>query len=281
MKRRAWPAVAASPPSTLALKLAKYAAVGKITLRNHFAYVLDFVIRSLFLLVILFIFVQLWTVTYAGVGTDQIAGYRFGEIIWYLIFAEAIIMASPKLNTTIEEEVKTGTVAYRLSRPLSYIGYHYVGYMGEALIRLVVNLVVGGLLGLAVIGPPQLGWGWAGFGLIVLGSFTINYFIRMSLSLCSFWLEETQGLAFVYDKLLFTVGGMMLPLELFPDALRAVCEWLPFQTIVYFAAKTAIHYDTGRLLSMLAVQCLWVAVLGLLTVGIYRKGVKMLHVNGG
>lgn len=241
MRRKGWTVSAVLSPSSLALKAAKYAAVGSITLRNHLAYVLDFVIRSLFLIVILFIFVQLWTVTYAGVGEEQIAGYRYGEIIWYLIFAEAIIMASPKLNVTIEEEVKTGTVAYRLSRPLSYVGYHYVSYMGEALIRLAVNLVVGGMLGLLVIGPPQLGWGWAGFGLIVIGSFTINYFIRMSLSLCAFWLEETQGLAFVYDKMLFTIGGMMLPLELFPDVLRTVCEWLPFQTIVYFAAKTAIH----------------------------------------
>lgn len=263
------------------LKLAKYTAVGKITLRNHFAYLWDFVIRSLFLLVILYVFFQLWTVTYEGMNTVEIAGYRFDQLFWYLILAEAIIMASPRLHLTVEEEVKTGTVAYRLTKPISYIGYHYIGYMGEALIRLLVNLAIGGALGLILVGRPEFGWGWAGFAVLVLFSLTINYLIRMSLSLCAFWLEETQGLVFVYDKLLFTIGGMMLPLELFPDYLRTVSEWLPFQTIVYFSAKTAIHFDLLRMLSMLGIQLLWGLLLTGLVCWVYRKGVTKLHVNGG
>lgn len=43
-----------SRPTTL--KLIKYAAVGKISLRQQLAYVTDFVLRSLFLLLILFVF---------------------------------------------------------------------------------------------------------------------------------------------------------------------------------------------------------------------------------
>jgi len=262
-------------------KLAKYTAIGRITVSNQLAYAIDLVVRSLFLLVILYIFVQLWTVTFAGVGQTVIAGYTFEQIIWYLIVSESIIMASPRVTVEVEEEVKSGSVAYMLTRPMHYIGYRYAAYVGEASVRLAVNLLMGGLLGLLLFGPPSFGWGPAVFVPVVVLAFTVNFVIRLTLALCSFWIEETLGLTFVYDKLLFTIGGMMLPMELFPDALRAVCAWLPFQAIVYFPAKTMVQLDADAALRMLGTQAAWLLPLGLLLAFVYRKGVKKLNVNGG
>lgn len=261
--------------------LRKYGAILRITFKNQTAYIWDLVIRSLFLLIILYVFVQLWTVTYKGVGAKVIAGYRFDEIIWYLIFSESIVMALPRTNVTVEDEVKSGGVAYLLSKPMHYLMYHYAGYMGEFIVRFAVNLLMGGTLGMLLFGPPNFGLGWAGFVLATAGGVTVNFMLRMSLSLCAFWVEETQGLAFVYDKLVFTLGGMMLPLELFPDLLRKASQWLPFQTIVYFPVKTAIHFDAGRLAEMVGLQLAWTILLGAMLLGIYRRGVRKLNVNGG
>jgi ABC-2 type transport system permease protein len=267
--------------SKLALKILKYSSIGHITIRNHLAYIYDFIIRSLFLLVILYVFVQLWKVTFAGVGTATIAGYSFEQMIWYLIFAEAIILAAPRLTAKVEEEVKKGDIAYLLSRPMNYLLYHYSSYMGEAMVRLAVNLVVGGLLGLLLFGRPEFGWGWLGFFIVVIGSLTVNYIVTMLLALCAFWVEETRGLDFVYNKLLFTIGGMMLPLEMFPEMLQAVCSWLPFQAVVYFAAKSAVRFDWSMMAQMLLIQLGWMLILSLALSAVYRKGVKKLNVNGG
>lgn len=267
--------------SPLALKLAKYNAIGRVTIRNNLAYIYDFLIRSLFLLVILYVFVQLWSVTFHSVKHAQIAGYSYQQIIWYLVFAESIIMAAPRLSQKIEDEVKKGDIGYQLTRPVSYLLFHYFSYMGEALVRLVVNLVIGGALGLLLFGWPHFGGGWLGFFLVVIGSFSINYLLSMMLALCAFWVEETRGLEFVYQKLLFTIGGMMLPLELFPQQMQSICAWFPFQTVVYFAAKTAVRFDWTQLGRMLVIQAIWVLVLSLLLGAVYRKGVKKLNVNGG
>lgn len=261
--------------------LRKYGTIGRLSVKNQLIYVLDVFIRSLFLLAILYIFVQLWTVTYDGVGQPSIAGYRFEELIWYLVFSESIIMATPRLHLKVEDEVKSGGIAYLITRPMSYLLYHYAEFAGEFMVRLVVNMLVGGILGLCLFGFPSFGFGWAGFWPAVLGSLTVNYLIRMILSLCAFWVEETQGLVFVYDKLLFTIGGMMLPLELFPEGLQKVCAWLPFQTVIYFPVKTIVQFDGPRLGSMLAVQSGWTLVLGLVLAYVFRKGVKKLNVNGG
>jgi len=267
--------------SRLRLQADKYLAVGKITVRNNLAYVHDFVIRSLFLLVILYIFVQLWAVTFESTGENRIAGYSYEQIIWYLIFAEAVIMASPRLSMRIEEEVKKGDIGYQLTRPVSYLWFQYAQYMGEAFVRLPVNVLVGGALGVFLFGWPDLGLGWIGFFLIAVGAFTVNFLLSMSLALCAFWVEEVRGLEFVYNKLLFTIGGMMLPLETFPDFLRTVCEWLPFQGVVYFAAKSAVHFEWITILKMVLIQGGWTILLSFLLYAVYRKGVRRLNVNGG
>ncbi|SCW75799.1 ABC-2 type transport system permease protein [Paenibacillus tianmuensis] len=265
----------------LSPKLLKYGAIGRISLRNHFAYVLDFIIRSIFLIIIMYIFIQLWQTTYRGEGSQLIAGYSFEQIIWYILFAEALTMAFPSLCTRVEEEVKSGDVGYKLTRPFSYIGYHYMAYVSEVTVRLLVNLAVGCALGLAFFGPPSFGWGWLGFFTMSLGAMTVNFMLNMALSLSAFWVEETRGLEFVYNKLLFTIGGMLMPLELFPEALQQVCRWLPFQVVLYFPAKTAVRWEEVHLAPMLSVQWAWVVVLALVVWLIYRKGVRKLNVNGG
>jgi ABC-2 type transport system permease protein len=269
------------PRPTLVGKLIKYGAIGRVTLRNHFAYVYDFLIRSIFLILIMYIFIQLWRVTYLGEGSPFIEGYSYEQIIWYILLAEALTTSFPSLATRIEEEVKNGDVGYKLSRPLSYIGYHYVGYVSEVSVRLLVNLCIGGLLGIALFGLPDFGWGWAGFLLVSIGSLTINFLLNMGLALCAFWVEETRGLEFVYHKLLFTVGGMLMPLELFPQMLQEVCRWLPFQTVLYFPAKTAVRWMDISLIPLLLTQVGWIVLLGGIVWFMYRKGARKLNVNGG
>lgn len=263
------------------LKPLKYAAVGRISIRNHLAYVFDFLIRSVFLIIIMYIFMQLWQTTYRGEGTDWIAGYSYRQLIWYILLAEALTMAFPSLSTRIEEEVKSGDVGYKLTRPLSYIGYHYMAYLSEVYVRLAINLSVGFVLGWLALGYVPAGPGFAGFLLLSFGSVTVNFLLNMMLSLCAFWVEETRGLEFVYHKLLFTIGGMLMPLELFPEWLQGICRWLPFQAVLYFPSKAGVRWEDIHIMPMVGMQWAWAVVLALAVGLAYRLGVRKLHLNGG
>ncbi|WP_127506670.1 ABC transporter permease [Paenibacillus humicus] len=271
-----------SPKEAAVLKGRKYAAVGTITFKQQTAYMADFLIRSVFLLLILFIFMQLWSAAYSGQGGAEasIGGFVLRDIIWYLVLTEAFTMACPQQCTRIEEEVKSGGVAVRLLTPISYVGYQYFSYMGEALLRFGVNLAAGMLIGWLMVGPPDFGFGWAGMAALGLGSFTIAYLLNMSIALCAFWVEETRGLEFVLQKLQFTVGGMLIPLDLMPHWLQQICAWLPFQAVLYFPAKTAVG-GMGALGAFLGIQMIWIVLLGALVAWIYSRGVRRLNVNGG
>ncbi|GMK42907.1 hypothetical protein PghCCS26_00340 [Paenibacillus glycanilyticus] len=262
-------------------KPAKYVFIGKITLRSQLAYVVDFLIRSVFLLLILYIFMQLWQTTFAGEGTATINGYTFKQMMWYLVFTESMVLATPSLSTRIEEEVKSGDVAFKLIRPVSFIAFHYAEYMSEVAIRYVINLILGSAIGLLLVGPLPVGIGLAWLPVMALGGFTVNFMLGMLVALSAFWVEETRGLEFVYNKILFTIGGMLMPLELFPESLQRIGHWLPFQTVVYFPARTAVGMHLGEISRALAIQWLWVILIGAMVWLLYRKGVRKLNVNGG
>ncbi|GIQ64174.1 hypothetical protein PACILC2_27420 [Paenibacillus cisolokensis] len=53
------------------------------------------------------------------------------QIVWYLVFTEALTMAFPHLCLRMEDEIKQGDIAIRLVRPLSYIGYHYMAFWAK------------------------------------------------------------------------------------------------------------------------------------------------------
>ncbi|XEC96896.1 ABC transporter permease [Paenibacillus tarimensis] len=262
-------------------KWRKYEAVMLITLRHQLAYKADFLLRSVFLLLILFIFIQLWQAAYEGDSSRLIAGFSLKQIIWYLVFTEALTMAGPQLGMRVEEEVKNGEIAVRLTRPLSYTGFHYMCYTGEAYLRFAVHLAVGSVIATALIGPPSFGGGWAALLIMSIGSFTVAYMLSMIVALCAFWVEETRGLEFVMQKLQFTVGGMLIPLDLMPEWLQRICLWLPFQAVLYFPAKIAVSYDSRLFAEFITIQWGWVILLSVLLAIMYRSGVRKLHVNGG
>ena len=259
----------------------KAAAVARITMRQQMAYKMDFILRSSFLILILYVFVQLWSAAYEGDYTRVINGYTLKQIIWYLAFTEAVTMGVPALCMVIENEVKSGDIALRLIRPFSYIGYHYAAYMAEAIFRFFIHLAVGGFIAWLCVGPPSFGLGWAGLFSLTLGALTIAFLLNMTVALFAFWVEETRGLEFVLHKLQFTVGGMLLPLDLMPEPLRKLCAWLPFQAMLYFPARTAVHFSAAMLLQELIIQAAWIGVLTAIVLLVYRRGVSRLHVNGG
>ncbi len=62
----------------------KYMAVLQLSVANNLAYMGEVVFRAMLLLAFIFIFLQLWTATYAARGVHSLAGFSISDMIWYL-----------------------------------------------------------------------------------------------------------------------------------------------------------------------------------------------------
>jgi hypothetical protein len=141
----------------------------------------------MFLILILFIFSQLWKTVLGG---GQIAGLNATGMLWYMVFTEVITLSTPATHRTVSNDVKSGDLAYKLSRPYSYILYYLAVHCGEFLVRLLTNLLVGAAFAYLTMGSLAVEWdklGWMILGLAL--AVAINFLMNFSLALLAFWLE--------------------------------------------------------------------------------------------
>lgn len=260
----------------------KYTAVLKVTALTSLAYQGDVLFRCLNMALVLFVFVQLWTATFGLGGFQSMAGFTLRDIIWYLVVTETVVMSAPRVSERIDEEVKSGEIARALIRPYSYVGYHLSAYWGEAAIRLPIVVALGAAVALIAAGPPAVSpAAILAAALMVVLSMTLNFLFEASIGLLAFWFEDTIAFFWIYQKLVFTIGGLFLPLELLPGPLAEVSSKLPFAAVAYAPARVFVDFSYESFAELAALQLVWIAVLVLVVAVIYRRGVREVNINGG
>lgn len=263
-------------------KIRKYIHITKISLSNNLVYVTNFLARNLFFVFIVYVMLLLWKNIYGQKG-DSIAGFTLNQMIWYLIVTEMVTLSRSNVFNEVSRDVKNGNIAYMLNKPYNYVLYCFSNSLGEIGIKLMTNMVIGLIMGIIYVGPlggfKLLHLPFVGLSLL-LGIF-INFFIHITLSLTAFWLEENSAFFWIYHKLIFTLGGMLIPLELFPNWLQKISNKLPFAYITYGPAKLAVDFSFSRFVSTITAQSLYLLIFFMISMLFYRKGVKALNVNGG
>ncbi len=260
----------------------KYFEVVRIGLRSRFAYIWDQLLSTVQIGLFMFVFVQLWRVTYKAGGGAPINGFAMNEMIWYLVATEGIILSLPRIHATMEAEVKSGDLAIRLNKPYSYLMFHFSGFAGEALVRLVTLLFTGGLVTYLLVGGFDFQWQAVPVLLLVyLLTLGLHFAYNATVGLAAFWVEDVAGLFFIVDRIKWVLGGMLLPIEVFPDAIRRVAEALPFQYMIGGPARLFVKWDGAQALHLVLAQGLWVLIFGLICWSVYRLGVRRVDVNGG
>lgn len=260
----------------------KYMSVLWIDARQQVAYRGEFLLRGIMIATFMFIFVALWRTVYAVGGQGAIAGFRLSQVIWYLAMTETVILSGSRIFDEIGAAVRSGDVAYALVRPYSYLGYQLAHSLGMSLPRVGLNLSVAALVVLLFVrGVETSPLGVLGFLLLAALGLLLDAMIAVLIGLAAFYVEEVRPIHWIYSKLLMSVGGMFLPLDMFPDWLRRVSNWLPFRLIIYAPARTFVAFDAGFLGNALAGQVVYLAALGAVLALVWHYGKRRIVAHGG
>ena len=112
-------------------------------------------------------------------------------------------------------------------------------------------------------------------------AFVLDFLFVFSIGLAAFWLEDTTGLQLIYSRLTMILGGMMIPVDLFPDNLRPLLASLPFSSIVYGPARMFVKPDGEFLLALLCNQCIAIGGLLIAVSMIWSIAARRLSAHGG
>jgi ABC-2 type transport system permease protein len=259
----------------------KYWAIFQITLINSLAYPGVLIGRSLMILAFMWIFYQLWKVTYAASGSEVINGLSLRDVMWYLMLAETIELGRPFVARTISANVKDGSIAYLLNKPYDFLLYQFSTTMGETIFRALMNALFGGVMILWLIGAPEHPEGIVIALPAVFGAWILHFCVAVMIGLLAFLVEDVSAFMWIYQKLAFLFGGMLVPLDFYPPWLQVIARALPFSSITYGPARLFVTPTVELFVNVMAVQIVWIVVLALLLTFAYRRGVAYLTVNGG
>ena len=258
----------------------KYFIVLRISLQNAFVYRSNAIGGLLFYTLFIFVFFNLWRAIYQG---GEVAGYTLAQMVWYLCITELIVFGCKTgVFNQMNEDVKSGSIAYQLNRPYSYILYQFSNALGSMVFNLLLYGALAIVLGLAIVGPiPGFRLSFLPLGLFsaALGMI-INFFLMMTLGLTAFRLEENTAFFWIYQKLVFMLG-MFIPLEFLPGWLQNIALCLPFSYVAWAPARLIVAFRWDLFWQVVPMQLLWAAVSVILSAGMYRYGVRGIQAHGG
>jgi ABC-2 type transport system permease protein len=263
------------------MTLNKYFSVAKVSVVNSLMYFTDFLAGSLFVGLIIFIFINLWQVVYSS-SEPLIAGFTLPMMIWYLVMTESIVTSPKRIIEEIGDEIQSGDIAQNLNKPYNYVLFKYASTMGKTTLTFFMTFLVGGIVTYLMVGGIDFSLKSLPFIiLLVVVALTLNFAMMAFLGIMALWLEDAKAIHFIYTKLVFVLGGMLIPLDIFPVWLQGISKALPFSFIAYHPARLFVNFSFTGFLEVFFYQLIWLGLIAIMISVVYAICIRRFSANGG
>ncbi len=255
----------------------KYWEIFKANYQVNYSYRAAVVIQTVRELVITGLFIFLWQVLFRS--NNSIGGYTFKSIVVYYILVRVFDRFYTFMPARfLSRHIRTGDLSNYLVKPLNYFRYMAAFSFGYRSAVSTVTVLIALCLFLffpSVISyPPNLIYSLSFVGFAIL-SWVLFYEIAFLFGITSFWTTEIGNIRIAVDQLILLLGGLWIPLNMFPQEVVKVLDYLPFKYLFYYLVQVyqgKIAYP--QLVRNFFIELFWI---GLFWLGIqlfWKKGVQ-------
>ncbi len=183
----------------------------------------------------------------------------------------------------INFEVRNGSLALRLLRPLHPLIAFATSNLAYLPLRTLVTLPVAIFVVVTHREALSTDWrAWLLFPVTIFGAWAINFFVNAAVGALSFFADSSLRVMDAWFAFFFVFSGYLVPLEFFPEWLRTIAEALPFRFVLALPVElmtARVTFEQG--LPLVLQQLGYVTALGLLALGLWRRGVTRFQAFGG
>lgn len=238
-------------------------------LKKHefIAYRSNVLLNFLFGCVPLILSILLWKAIY-GSDIEAIGGYSYRQMVTYYLIAFILsqIIDVRENTVKISEMIQSGSIHNYLLKPVGFLLLNFRLYWAEKLVY-VCNIIIPYMILCALLHQ----YIFMNISCIpffissVCLAFLLKYIIGSILGFLTTWVEEISGLLDFWDNIERFLSGGLLPLSVLPASLCTIISWLPFQYVLFVPINMYMGNMTqSEMLEALAVQIIWIVILGLL-----------------
>jgi ABC-2 type transport system permease protein len=238
-----------------------------------------------------FFILFLYRAIYDNSPSGVINGFTYDDMVLYMItsFVFSFVMGGGDTSYNIYTDIREGTIANTLTKPVSYRMRHLSTYLGMVALDTVIIMLP--MLGITYTVFFAIGLMKARFwtfliNLIFFLAFTviacfindaISYFVGMLV----FFTDHLFGLNMARSTLQNFLGGKMIPLA-YMGALGTVFSYTPFAFLNSVPVLTLMgKVEISQTIVYLLVALAWLLAIELVNHLIFSYAMKKLSVQGG
>jgi ABC-2 type transport system permease protein len=261
----------------------KYSQFMKVSFLTYLAYrfqvAMGFV--STFLVITLNYF--LWKAIFAH--HEMIAGFRLDQMLTYVVVGwSARSFFANRIDRTIGNAVRDGSIAMDLIKPMNFQLYHYARAFGRAgYTFFLVTLPMFALCCLVFpVQPPSRAIGAMLFPLSMTLSFFLTAGINYLTGLMAFFTRNNEGILHAKMMLIEMFSGLLIPIAFFPGWLQSILYWLPFKYIAYAPLRIYLGMDSVRKIHQgVLLQLMWIVIIFFAGQVLWHYAVRKGEIQGG
>jgi ABC-2 type transport system permease protein len=201
--------------------------------------------------------------------------------VWYLAATEWILLSAPPIHLEIQEALRRGDVVYQLGRPASYVVAEFASALGLLAVRVPVLGATAFVCAFAFtrwIPPLTAVIAIVPFALVATALITG---MHLWIGLLAFWLHDVSPVYWVWQKLLFVLGGLMLPLALYPGFVQRIAAVTPFPALLGGPASMVLGTGSMGPVALALHLVFWSAATVVAVAWTFRRATSALTLNGG
>jgi ABC-2 type transport system permease protein len=251
-----------------------YIKIFSVTLKEYFAYRLNFVLWRLRAVISTLIIVFLWSGVFDS--HSSFGSYSKERLLSYILFSGLVsTLVSSSRISNLASEIQNGGIMNLILKPLNIFSYYATTDAVDKLMNILFGLVEFALivhfLAIPLVSPVAIGWAL----FFVVCSLAISFSINLMLAFIGFWTPDVWAPRFLFMMLVYFVSGAYFPLDLLPPLVYRIILFTPFPYLYFLPTKLLIDGTQAPYFAQQIICSVgWAVALFYLARYVWKRGIK-------
>lgn len=251
----------------------KYLTIFTTTIKEYFAYRLNFVLWRLRMFINLIIIFFFWMAVMQK--NANFAGYSQAMLLAYILYSSLISDFVLGTRTSdVAAEINNGNIINNLLKPISFFRFYLMKDFADKFVNIIFSLIevllVIYLARTYLILPQNL----LLFLVFFVNGIFIAFYINLLLSFIGFWTTESWAPRFVFLTVVYFLSGSYFPLDMLPKTLYRLILLTPIPYLFFVPTKIIIGRGDSFVVFELIGSLFWVVACRTFAYYVWEKGNK-------
>jgi ABC-2 type transport system permease protein len=218
---------------------------------------------------------------------EAINGFSFNQMLVYFLLTNVfMVFTDVEAIFNISEEIREGRISLYLIKPISYKRRLFYEILGRTMGLLILLLPIVVIFGTILTFIFSIVWTITLIDVLLALVFIPLIFILMYevsflFGTIAIYTTNVFGVVIFMSVLVRVVSGQLIPLALYPENLRNIISYMPFQFISYPPLLLLNKLGTEQAIKGILLLIGWIIIFKIISHYLFKFSMKKMVVFGG